>query len=129
MFSASSETRDRNAPTNANQIRLQTSRIRQEHRPIRYQLPARLSFRQGQAGLTHYLVPNWVRAVAVGTAKRLSFLRRFADGAGAHCTASGRLPRRCREWPLLAREADIRKLPMAGKESSPLADPAGLPRG
>jgi hypothetical protein len=48
MFSASSEARDRNAPTNANQIRLQTSRIRQEHRPIRYQLPARLSFRQGQ---------------------------------------------------------------------------------
>jgi hypothetical protein len=37
------------APTNANQIRLQTSRIGQEHRPIRYQLPARLSFRQGQA--------------------------------------------------------------------------------
>src|SRR5271156_3697009 len=31
-----------------NQIRLQTSRIRKEHRPIRYQLPARLSFRQGQ---------------------------------------------------------------------------------
>jgi hypothetical protein len=28
--------------------RLQTSRIRQEHRPIRYHLPARLSFRQGQ---------------------------------------------------------------------------------
>src|ERR1700722_18475740 len=50
MFSASSETRDRNAPTNANQIRLQTSRIGQQHRPIRYQLPARLSFRQGQAG-------------------------------------------------------------------------------
>src|ERR1700730_12794008 len=49
MFSASSEARDRNAPTNANQIRLQTSGIRQEHRPIRYQLPARLSFRQGQA--------------------------------------------------------------------------------
>src|SRR4030081_2008356 len=48
MFSASSEARDRNTPTNANQIRLQTSRIRQEHRPIRYQLPARLSFRQGQ---------------------------------------------------------------------------------
>src|ERR1700694_1477011 len=48
MFSASSEACDRNAPTNANQIRLQTSRIRQEHRPIRYQLPARLSFRQGQ---------------------------------------------------------------------------------
>jgi hypothetical protein len=48
MFSAPSEARDRNAPTNANQIRLQTSRIRQEHRPIRYQLPARLSFRQGQ---------------------------------------------------------------------------------
>src|SRR6266481_9091498 len=47
MFSASSEARDRNAPTNANQIRLQTSRIGQEHRPIRYQLPARLSFRQG----------------------------------------------------------------------------------
>jgi len=49
MFSASSEARNRNAPTNANQIRLQTSRIGQEHRPIRYQLPARLSFRQGQA--------------------------------------------------------------------------------
>jgi hypothetical protein len=48
MFSASSETRDRNAPTNANQIGLQNSGIRQEHRPIRYQLPARLSFRQGQ---------------------------------------------------------------------------------
>jgi quercetin dioxygenase-like cupin family protein len=48
MFSASSEARDRNAPTNANQIRQQTSRIGQEHRPIRYQLPARLSFRQGQ---------------------------------------------------------------------------------
>jgi Transposase IS200 like len=48
VFSASSETRDRTAPTNANQIRLQTSGIRQEHRPIRYQLPARLSFRQGQ---------------------------------------------------------------------------------
>src|SRR5713101_7722361 len=48
MFSASSETRDRNAPTNANQIRLQTSSVRQEHRPIRYQLPARLSFRQGR---------------------------------------------------------------------------------
>src|ERR1700694_4358718 len=48
MFSASSEARDRNAPTNANQIRLQTSRIGQEHRPIRYQLSARLSFRQGQ---------------------------------------------------------------------------------
>src|ERR1700689_851229 len=48
VFSASSEARDRNAPTNANQIRLQTSPIRQEHRPIRYQLPARLSFRQGQ---------------------------------------------------------------------------------
>jgi hypothetical protein len=52
MFSASSETRDRNAPTNANQIRLQTSRIRQERRPIRYQLPARLSFRQGQRQLS-----------------------------------------------------------------------------
>src|ERR1700687_6218852 len=50
VFSASSEARDRNAPTNANQIRLQTSRIRQEHRPIRYQLLARLSFRQGQPG-------------------------------------------------------------------------------
>src|SRR6266436_1025527 len=49
MFSASSEARDRNAPTNANQIRLQTSRIGQEHRPIRYQLSARSSFRQGQA--------------------------------------------------------------------------------
>src|SRR5258708_3132931 len=48
VFSASSETRDRNAPTNANQIRLQTSRIRQEHRPIRWRLPARLSFRQRQ---------------------------------------------------------------------------------
>jgi hypothetical protein len=48
VFSASSEARDRNAPTNANQIRLQTSRIRQEHRPIRYQLPVGLSFRQGQ---------------------------------------------------------------------------------
>jgi hypothetical protein len=47
MFSASSEARDRNAPTNANQIRLQTSRIRQEHHPIRCQLPAGLSFRQG----------------------------------------------------------------------------------
>src|ERR1700678_2245527 len=46
--SASSEARDRNASTNANQISLQTSRIRQQHRPIRYQLPARLSFRQGQ---------------------------------------------------------------------------------
>jgi signal transduction histidine kinase len=52
VFSASSETRDRNAPTNANQIRLQTSRIGQEHRPIRYQLPARLSFRQGQVSVT-----------------------------------------------------------------------------
>jgi hypothetical protein len=31
MFSASSEARDRNAPTNANQIRLQTSRIGQEN--------------------------------------------------------------------------------------------------
>src|SRR5258708_37476796 len=50
MFSASSETRDRNAPTNATQIRLQTSGIRQQHRPIRSQLPARLSFRQGQRG-------------------------------------------------------------------------------
>src|ERR1700676_5107805 len=49
MFSASSEARDRNAPTNDSQTRLQTSRIRQEHPPIRYQLPARLSFRQGQA--------------------------------------------------------------------------------
>jgi nicotinamidase-related amidase len=49
VFSASSEARDRNAPINANQIRLQTSRIRQEHRPIRWQLPARLSFRQGHA--------------------------------------------------------------------------------
>src|ERR1700722_12582843 len=29
-------------------MRLQTSRIGQEHRPIRCQLPARLSFRQGQ---------------------------------------------------------------------------------
>jgi DNA-binding transcriptional LysR family regulator len=48
MFSASSEACDRNAPTNANQIKLQTSRIGEEHRPIRYQLPARLSFRQGQ---------------------------------------------------------------------------------
>jgi NADPH:quinone reductase-like Zn-dependent oxidoreductase len=48
--SASSETRDRNAPTNANQIRLQTSGIGQERRPIRYQLPARLSFRQGHLG-------------------------------------------------------------------------------
>jgi hypothetical protein len=45
VFSASSEARDRSAPTNANQIRLQTSRTRQEHRPIRYLLPARLSFR------------------------------------------------------------------------------------
>src|SRR6266508_5998704 len=53
MFSASSEARDRNAPTNANQIRLQTSRIGQEHRPIRYQLPARLSFRQGHPLLDH----------------------------------------------------------------------------
>jgi hypothetical protein len=51
MFSASSEARDRNAPTNANQIRLQTSRIGQEHRPIRYQLSARLSFRQGHPDL------------------------------------------------------------------------------
>jgi hypothetical protein len=54
MFSASSEARDRNAPTNANQIRLQTSRIRQEHRPIRYQLPARLSFRQGHQSLVKF---------------------------------------------------------------------------
>jgi hypothetical protein len=51
VFSASSEARDRNAPTNANQTRLQTSRIRQEHRPIRYLLPARLSFRQGQVNI------------------------------------------------------------------------------
>src|SRR5260370_16236194 len=56
MFSASSETRERNAPTNANQIRLQTSGIRQEHRPIRYQLPARLSFRQGQEVLRAWAV-------------------------------------------------------------------------
>jgi hypothetical protein len=42
------EARDRDVPTNANQIRLQASRVRLEHRPIRYQLPARLSFRQGQ---------------------------------------------------------------------------------
>src|SRR3984885_2335290 len=49
-FSASSEARDRNASTNPNQIRLQTSRIRQERRPIRYQSPARLSFCHGQAG-------------------------------------------------------------------------------
>src|ERR1700730_2219473 len=54
MFSASSEARDRNAPTNANKIRLQTSRIRQEHRPIRYQLPAGLSFRQGQGGFRRF---------------------------------------------------------------------------
>jgi len=60
MFSASSETRDRNAPTNANQIRLQTSRIRQEHRPIRYQLPARLSFRQGQPEF-HRDLSGWIR--------------------------------------------------------------------
>ena|ERR1700730_586739 len=58
MFSASSEARDRNAPTNANQIRLQTSRIGQEHRPIRYQLPARLSFRQGQRPKQIYHRPN-----------------------------------------------------------------------
>jgi hypothetical protein len=49
MFSASSEACDRNAPTNANQIKLQTSRMGEEHRPIRHQLPARLSFRQGLA--------------------------------------------------------------------------------
>src|ERR1700687_5470910 len=58
VFSASSEARDRNAPTNANQIRLQTSRIRQEHRPIRYQLPARLSFRQGQGKNRRLSVPT-----------------------------------------------------------------------
>jgi hypothetical protein len=60
VFSASSEARDRNAPTTANQIRLQTSRIRQEHRPIRYQLPARLSFRQGQVVIVihHDLAPE-----------------------------------------------------------------------
>ena len=58
--SASSEPRDRNAPTNANQIRLQTSRIRQEHRPIRYQLPARLSFRQGQPEF-HRDLSGWIR--------------------------------------------------------------------
>src|ERR1700692_433548 len=62
MFSASSEARDRNAPTNANQIRLQTSRIRQEHRPIRYQLSARLSFRQGHLDPRALLLilPTWV---------------------------------------------------------------------
>jgi hypothetical protein len=63
MFSASSETRDRNAPTNANQIRLQTSRIRQEHRPIRYQLPARLSFRQGQV---EFLMDDEDAATGIG---------------------------------------------------------------
>jgi hypothetical protein len=51
VFSASREARDRNAPTNANQIRLQTSRIRQEHRPIRYQLPAKIEFPTGTARL------------------------------------------------------------------------------
>jgi hypothetical protein len=50
------EARDRNAPINANQIRLQTSRIRQERRPIRYHLPARLSFRQGQVASMNSLV-------------------------------------------------------------------------
>jgi hypothetical protein len=55
VFSASSEARDRNAPTNANQIRLQTSRIGQEHRPIRYQLPARLSLRQGHVSYQAYI--------------------------------------------------------------------------
>ena len=57
MFSASSAARDRNAPTNANEIRLRTSGIRQEHRPIRYQLPARLSFRQGQAHIIRHTTP------------------------------------------------------------------------
>jgi hypothetical protein len=53
-------TRDRNAPTNANQIRLQTSPMRQEHRPIRYQLLARLSFRQGQALVYLFLAVSWL---------------------------------------------------------------------
>jgi hypothetical protein len=63
VFSASSEARDWNAPTNANQIRLQqTSGIRREHRPIRYQLPARLSFRQGQPDLA--ALPEFERRIA-----------------------------------------------------------------
>jgi hypothetical protein len=54
-------TYDRNAPTNVIQIKIQTSRIGEEHRPIRYQLPARLSFRQGQApALSSATIPKMI---------------------------------------------------------------------
>src|SRR6266851_4083943 len=95
MFSASSEARDRNAPTNANQIRLQTFRIGQEHRPIRYQLPARLSFRQGHrvlndpvdGGVTRSppgrvavgLLYRQIEVVLVEPAERLSRTAQFLD--------------------------------------------------
>jgi len=48
-ISTCSDARDRNNPISANQIRLQTSLINQEHRPIRPHLLAGLSFRQWQA--------------------------------------------------------------------------------
>jgi hypothetical protein len=47
MFSASSEARDRNAPTNANQIRLQTSRIRQEASPDSISVASKIEFPTG----------------------------------------------------------------------------------
>ena len=78
MFSASRETRDRNAPTNANQIRLQTSRIRQEHRPIRYQLPARLSFRQGNQPVDARKARLWDIVHETG-AKTIHYLYDFGD--------------------------------------------------
>jgi len=45
-ISACSDARDRNNPISANQIRLQTSLINQEHHPIRLHLLVGLSFRQ-----------------------------------------------------------------------------------
>src|SRR6267142_2773898 len=51
MFSASSETRDRNAPTNANQIRLQTSRIRQGASPDSISVTSKIEFPTGTTGI------------------------------------------------------------------------------
>ena len=53
MFSASSEARDRNAPTNASQIRLQTSRIGQEHRSDSMSVASKIEFPIGTAGSLH----------------------------------------------------------------------------
>jgi hypothetical protein len=80
-------------------MRLQTSRIRQEHRPIRYQLSARLTFRKEHTGPANSTIRSIcrvggrrMRGAGVNRRMRSDFCRRLtADVNSSYSPAVARL--------------------------------------